>query len=283
MLTKEIIKEKTADLAKEYTDFLVHDFGEFDKFAAGAQRLADGEKVSMEEIPEAFVSEFKMMSAVLEMQATGNFDWNNQILREAFQEAVQTPFYKIWGEVITKLSLRLAECTGVRTFVEIGAGRGNLTRIMLKLMADHQAPPRLLVSDADPVVLENVEKQKSTTPGMPFETFVWDIKDAPPAELMARIQPPCLLYERASILYTTVPAIENLARIADIAVFGDYFNNTGRLYAYDEVFKKIGSQPLLYRDVKPVLEKHFREHLLFDADVQEHINIPNVTLLIAWK
>ena len=69
----------------------------------------------------------------------------------------------------------------------------------------------------------------------------WDIKQPPSQALVEKVERPCLAYERASILYTTIPAIENIARLADIVVFGDMFNYTGALYAYDEIFKKLGA------------------------------------------
>jgi len=283
MVTESTIREATADLEATYVDFLVHHFAGWQVWAEASQRMADGQPVSAAELPAAFVTEYKMMAAVLEMEAAGSFDWANPTLRAAFAEAAASPFYKLWGEMITRLALRLAALAGVKTLVEIGAGRGNLTSIMLKQMVEEQAAMSLIVTDANPVVLEHVAALRSDYPSVSLTVMPWDIRQPVPADLRAGINRPCLVYERASIVYATIPAISNIAQAADIAVFGDWFNNTGRLYAYDEVFKRIGAQPLLYRDVQPLFDKHFAGHLLFDARAQQQIDLPNSTMLIAWK
>ena len=76
----------------------------------------------------------------------------------------KSKFYKIWGEMITKISLRLADLAGVKTLLEIGAGRGNLTDIMLQQIADNNVSVKLIVTDANPVVLENMGKLKDRYP-----------------------------------------------------------------------------------------------------------------------
>jgi hypothetical protein len=283
MLTKEMIKEKVADLEKEYVDFMVGHFAEWEVWAQASQRMVDGEEVKEEEIPEHFVLEFKLLRAVLEMEAKGKFDWKNPQLREIFGQLAQSPLYKLSAETITKISLRLADYAGVKTLVEIGAGRGNLTAIMLQQIAECNLPLKLIITDVDPIVLESMEKLKSNYPQITIETLLWDIKEAPPQELLEKVQAPCLAYERASIMYANIPAIENIARIADMVVFGDMFNYTGELYAYDEIPKKIGVQPLFYSEIKPLLDKCFREHFMFDLRAQEELKYPNTTMLIATK
>jgi len=283
MLTKDLIKEKLVDLEKEYVGFMMKHFAGWELWAKASQRMADGEQVKEEEIPEGFVLEFKLIRAVLEMEATGKFDWNNPLLRELFEQLAQSTFYKLWGEIITKISLRLADLARVKTLVEVGAGRGNLTGIMLQQIAENNMPVKLIVTDASPVVLENMGKLKDRYPQVNLEILLWDIKDAPPKELLEKVQPPCLSYERASIMYINIPSIENITRISDIVVFGDMFNYTGTLYAYDEISKRIGAQPLFYSDIKPLLETCLTDHFMFDLRAQEELNFPNTTMLIGWK
>ncbi len=283
MLTKDLIKEKFADLEKEYVDYMVEHFAEWKKWADASQRMADGEVVKEEEIPETFVLEFRLIDAVLKMEAMGKFDWSNPQLREIFEQLVQSSLYNFVAKMTTQISLQLAKYSGVKTLVEIGAGRGNLTKTMLQQMTEFNLPANLIVTDVDPIVLESMEKLKSNYPQINIETLLWDIKEAPSQELIEKIQSPCLLYERASMMYASIPAIENIARIADIAVFSDMFNYTGTLYAYDEIAKKIGAQPLFYNKLKPLLDKYFREHFMFDQRAQEELKLPNTTMLIAFK
>jgi len=283
MITKDETKEKLADLEKEYVGFMVKHFAEWKKWADASQRMLDGEKVKEDEIPEDFVLEFKLLRTVLEMEATGKFDWNNPQLREHFGQLAQSPFYKLWGKTITQISLKLAECVGVKTLVEIGAGRGNLTGIMLQQLNELNLPLNLVVTDANPIVIENMEKLKTNYPQIEIDTLLWDINQSPSKELLEKVKHPCLSYERASIMYANIPSIENITRFSDMVVFGDMFNYTGKLYAYDEISKKIGALPLFYSEMKPILERCFSEHFMFDQRAQEELNFPNTTMLIGLK
>jgi len=283
MLTKDLIKKNCADLEKEYVDYMVEHFAEWKKWADASQRMADGEEVKEEEIPEAFVLEFRLIDATLIMEAAGKFDWSNPQLREIFKQLAQSSLYKFVAKMTTQISLQLAKYAGVKTLVEIGAGRGNLTKTMLQQVAELNLPVNLIVTDVDPIVLESMKQLKSNYPQITIETLLWDIKEAPSQELIEKIQSPCLIYERASMMYASIPAIENIASIADVAVFSDMFNYTGTLYAYDEIAKKIGAQPLFYSKLKPLLDKCFREHFMFDLRALEELKFPNTTMLIAFK
>ena len=86
-----------------------------------------------------------------------------------------------------------------------------------------------------------------------------------------------------SSAYAKAAAIENIATISDFVVFGDVFNYTGKLYAYDEISKRIGAYPLFYSDLKPILETCFSGHFMFDQRTQQELDYPNTTMLIGWK
>ncbi len=154
---------------------------------------------------------------------------------------------------------------------------------MAEKLAETDSSIKLIITDTDPSILQNIEKIKNEYPRLNLDTLQWDINQAPAQALIEKTEPPCLVYERASIMYTTIPAIKNIASLADIVVFGDMFNYTGALYAYDEIFKKLGVYPLFYRDVKPVLEECFREHFFLDTRAQQEIGLPNTSILIAFK
>jgi len=283
MLTVEFLKENLADLEEEYVDHLVKRFGDWEVWAKASQKIADREKVNDSEIPEVFHAELKMMRVILEMEDLGKFDWNDPRLRQLFAEITQEPFYLFFGKMITEISLRLADLAGVKIFLEIGAGKANLTGIMLRQMIGKGKLLPLIVTDAQPVILENIEKIKDEYSQVTLETLLWDIMEPPSAELLAKVTSPTLLYERYTLNYANVKAMENIAKVADILVLGDWFNHTGKLYAYDEVFKKIGANPLFYKDVKPILDNYFPNQYIFDQRALDAIKLPNITLLIAWK
>lgn len=283
MLTEKLLKEELADLEKEYFDFVVNHLGQWEVWAEASGRVANREEVKDDEIPKAFHMELKMMRAVLEMEDLGKFDWNNPKLKQIFAELPQMPFYKFFGEMVAKISLRLADLAEVKTFLEIGAGKANLTGIMLKQMREKDKSIPIVVTDAQSIILENIGKLKDDYPQADLNTVLWNIMEPPSDELFEKVTSPTLLYERYTLNYANFKAMENIAEAADILVLGDWFNHTGKLYGYDEVFKKIGANPLFYKDLKPILDNCFPNQYVFDQRAVDAIKLPNIALLIAWK
>lgn len=283
MLTEKLLKEELADLEKEYYDFVVKHLGQWEVWAEASGRVANREEVKDDEIPDAFRMELKMMRAVLEMEDLGKFDWNDPKLKQIFAELPQMPFYKFFGEMVAKISLRLADLAEVKTFLEIGAGKANLTGIMLKQMREKDKSIPIVATDAQPIILENIGKLKGDYPQADLKTVIWNIMEPPSDELFEKVTSPTLLYERYTLNYANFKAMENIAEAADILVLGDWFNHTGKLYGYDEVFKKIGANPLFYKDVKPILDDCFPNQYIFDQRAVDAIKLPNIALLIAWK
>jgi hypothetical protein len=283
MLTEGLINEKLGDLEQEYVGYLIEHFAEWEVWAKTSQRVADGEEVKEEEVPEAFRTELKITRVIVEMMDLGKFDWNHPKVRGIFSELSKAPFYSLFGKMITKISLRLAALAGVKTLLEIGAGKANLTGIMLKQMAQSDIALQLIVTDSHEVVLENMEKLRAEYPGMKLETRLWDITGPPPDDLIDKVESPSLMYERYTLNYANLDSIRNVAKIADIVVLGDWINYTGQLFAYDEVFKKIGSKPIFYRDIKPVLDDCFPNQLIFDKRALDTLGLPTISMLICWK
>jgi len=279
----EMIQDTLADLEKKYVSFMVGHFGPWKQWAEASQRMADGKTVAKEEVPEVFQSEYEFARAVLDMEHQGGFNWNDPRIKKLFGTIAQSPFYTFWADMITETALRVAGLFKTGTLLEAGAGRANLTSSMLKKLTEKNIAIPLVTTDAHPVVLENIEKLRQQYPGISQHTCLWDITQPPSAELLGKLQRPVLLYERATITYANWHALENFARAADVLVLGDYFNYTGELFAYDFIFDKIGVKPLMYRDVKPVLDACFPNQYILDRSVVEQIKLPNVTLTIAWK
>lgn len=283
MFTAIELKKELADLEEQYVDHLIKRFGQWEVWAEASRRVARGEEVKDDEIPKAFHAEMKMMKVILDMETSGTFDWNNPRLRRIFEEIAQEPFYAFFGEMITSIALRVARIAGVKTLLEIGAGKANLTRIMLGQMRKAGFSLPLVVTDAQPIILENIKQLQAGNPRVELETALWNILEPPSDELLGRLDGPTLLYERYTLNYATIKAFENISRVADVLILGDWFNHSGRLFAYDDVFKKIGAQPLFYRDVEPLLERYFPNRLIFDQRAVDAIKLPNITMLIAWK
>ncbi len=283
MITPENIQSTISDLQKTYIDFMLEHLSQWRHWAELSNSMEAGEAVPIEDIPEFFHTEYEWARIVLEMEDQGGFNWNDPRLGKLFAAAAQTPFYKLWGETITEISLRLAHLAGVKTFLETGAGRANLTTVMLEKMTMQKTFLPLFITDTHETVLENIDKLQADYPDIQQETALWDITNPPPEILLHKVTPPVLMYERATLTYANYRTIENIARIADIVVLGDYFNYTGELFGYDRIFGKIGLQPLMFKDIKQILDVHFPNQYIVDQQVTDAVHIPNISLIIAWK
>jgi len=283
MLTPKILNKQFADIEKEFVDFMIEHFGGWKIWADASQRVADRQEVREDDLPPAFRTECKIMKAIVEMMHLGTFDWNNPKLSEMFKEMAESPFYQVFGKTLADISLRIAELAGVKTFIEIGAGKANLTSIMLERMKQSPVSLPVVTTDVHEVVLENISRLGAEYPGARLETHLWNVSEPPPESLKKTVQKPALIYERYTLNYANLSAVKNMAQVADILVLGDWFNFTGELFPYDEVFQKIGAMPLFYKDIKPILDECFPNQYIFDKRATDTINLPTVSLLICWK
>ena len=94
MFTEDLVKKQLADLEKEYVDYLIEHFAEWEVWAKASQRVADGEEVKEEELPEAFRTELKITRVIVEMMDLGKFDWNNPKVQGIFKELKRRRYYE---------------------------------------------------------------------------------------------------------------------------------------------------------------------------------------------
>lgn len=282
MISRAQVEQAVAGYRERFMDFLCEQAASWRTWAGQADSMLAGEQVHIEDVPGFFKSDYEWAEVVIDMDSQGEFNWNDPRIAGLFAKAVQTPFYRLWGETIVGITSELAAVGNAASLLEIGAGRGNLTADMLEALDARGMDQPLVVTDAHATVLENLAGLRQRFPGRRIETAVWDVNRNPP-QALSDMPGPVLLYERASLTYANYGSIENLARAADVLVLGDYFNYTGELFAYDLLFEKIGLKPLMYSDVKPLLDAFFSEHIIVDRRVNERIGLPNVCLVIAWK
>jgi len=282
MLSRAQAEEAISGRQERFVDFLCTHAALWRTWADQADSMLAGAQVGLEDVPDFFRSDYEWAEVVLDMGPQGQFNWNDPRIARLFAKAVQTPFYRLWGETIVDIALALAGAAGSASLIEIGAGRGNLSAGMLEGMHARGMEQPLVITDAHATVLASLAGLRQRFPGRRIDTAVWDVEQPPPS-ILAALASPVLLYERASLTYANFSSIENLARAADVLVLGDYFNYTGELFAYDLLFEKIGLKPLMYSNVRPLLEGCFSEHIIVDRQVTEAIGLPNVCLIVAWK
>lgn len=282
MINRNQVEQAIAGWQEPFVDFLCHHAAAWRTWVEQSDSMVAGAHVPLEDVPDFFKTDYEWAEVVIDMSDQGEFNWNDPRIAGLFAKAVQTPFYKLWGDTITGIALALADAAGIASLVEIGAGRGNLSARMLESMQARGMQQSLIITDAHATVLDNLAGLRQQFPGRSIETVLWDVNQAAP-KTVANVQGPVLLYERASLTYANFQSVENLARVADVAVLGDYFNYTGELFAYDRLFEKIGLKPLMYSDIKPLLERFFAGHIIVDLRVHTTISLPNVCLIVAWK
>ena len=164
MLTQKAIREKLSDLEERYCSFMMEHFGCWEQWADQSAVLLAGKDVAEEDVPEPFRFEYRMTKVVLEMEASGAWDWKNPKLRKVFEEAAGNPLYRLMAETITESAIRLCGEAGVKTLLEIGAGKGHLTGVMAGKLAEHDSPIRLIVTDTDPAILQQYRKNYRHAP-----------------------------------------------------------------------------------------------------------------------
>ena len=283
MITREQVDQAIAGWQEPYVDFLSRHAALWRTWAEQSDSMVAGKQVRLEDVPDFFKSDYEWAEVVLDMGGQEQFNWNDPRIARTFCESGHRHRFTSCGVIPSwGLRSRLQMSGGIKTMLEIGAGRGNLSGLMLEALQKNNMNQPLVITDAHATVLDNLSGLHEKFPGRQIDTVLWDVNQPAPEPLDA-LSAPVLLYERASLTYANFGAIENLARVADVLVLGDYFNYTGELFAYDLLFERIGLKPLMYRDVQPLLERCFSEHIIVDRQVQATIGLPNVSLIVAWK
>ncbi|HUT83956.1 MAG TPA: hypothetical protein VMX95_04835 [Thermodesulfobacteriota bacterium] len=283
MVSMDEVKKGLRDIEENYTRYLISHFREWKKWAEQSDTIYEGREVKEEEVPPVFLTEMRIMKVIKEMETLGEFDWNNQTLRLLFSELSSGPFYTYFGGIIAHITIELAKLCKASHLVEVGAGDGRLTEILLARMKERNVQIPLLLTDSKPVVEVASTKVREKYPAMEIESMIWDIMKPPSTEMLTRISHPSIIYERYSLTYTNYQAIANLAQVGDVLVMGGWFNNTGAIYGYDKVFAKLGFKSLLLEEIEKKLKEHYPCIYALDRAVKEAIDFPNTTLLLAWR
>jgi len=283
MVSMDDVRKGLKDIEDNYTRYLTTHFREWKKWAEQSDRIYAGEEVKEEEVPQVFQTEMRVVKVIREMEELGTFDWNNPTLKLLFAELAGGPFHRYFGGIIAETVMRLTKITTASSLIEVGAGDGRLTELLLTRMKEKNLRLPLLISDSKPVVETAALKLKEQYPEIPLQSFIWDINKTPPSEVKNSLIHPTLLYERYGLTYTNYQAIDNLAQVGDILVLGGFFNNTNDIYGYDKIFAKIGFKNLLLSEVEKKLREYYPNIYAVDRKVTETIEFPNTTLLLAWK
>ena len=283
MIRRQQVEAHFSAQQQTYVAFMCEHLQGWREWALASNRMEQGEQVAKDTVEPFFHTEYEWMRIALEMDARGSFDWNDPRLGKLFAAAAQTEFYRFWGDQITAIALAFADLINAGSLLEVGAGRGNLTAPMLEKLGKRPHPLPLVLTDAHETLLEQLPRLSAQYPAVPLQAQLWNFCEATPAALREALTRPVVAYERASLTYATIGALENLASVADAVVLGDYFNYTGELYGYDRISSRVGLKPLMYADARPLLDKLFDQVWEFDQAATEALGVPNISLVLAWR
>lgn len=282
MMNMEVVKKELSDIEENYTRYLITHFQEWKKWAELSDRIYAGEDVREEEVPQVFQTEMRVIKVIREMDSIGEFDWNNPTLKLLFAELAEGPFHRYFGGIIAEIVIRLTKIAPVLSLIEVGAGEGRLTELLLAKMQERKNFLPLIITDSKPVVKMAAAKLSNEYPKIPLQSFLWDITEPPPQEMEIKVKHPTILYERYGLTYTDYMALENIALVGDILVLGGFFSNTEEIYGYDKIFAKIGFKNLLLSELEKKLIEYYKNIYIVDRKVAESIHFPNTTLLVVW-
>ena len=283
MMTSEIIEKALRAIQADYVDFLLEHFSQWHKWAEISNRMEAGEKIEKNEVPLFFQKDYEWIKYLSEKEPGTGFDWKDPVLANLFSGTAETPYYKLWGRTISSSALRLGKIIGAKTLLEIGAGSGSLTRIMLERMEEEDRFIPIVLTDSNPSVIDAMRQLKTDHPNIIKEACIWDINEKPGNEIRDFLEPPVVIYERASFNYSNYASLRNIAVAGDLFVFGDFFKYRNKLFGYDRLSEKIGLKPLMYSAFKNLLDELNLYDYLFDLEATEKLGYPDVTMIIAWK
>ena len=134
MITRGQVDQAISGWQKPYVDFLSSHAALWRTWVEQSDSMVAGEQVRLEDVPDFFKSDYEWAEVVLDMGGQEQFNWNDPRIAGLFAKAVKTPFYKLWGDTIVGIAIALATSGGIKTMLEIGAGRGNLSGFMLEAL-----------------------------------------------------------------------------------------------------------------------------------------------------
>ena len=143
------------------------------------------------------------------------------------------------------------------------------------------------IADAAPNSLPAIEKLgkelRAGFPALSVDVFQWNIQQAPPPALQERLAGPVLVFERFSLPYAGVSAIDNIAPLADALLLVDDLSLTGKMASFDHIYAKIGTKFLVFEEARRSMEKHFSRVHICDAAVVQAVNSPVTTFTLAVR
>lgn len=284
MIDKEAILKSIQQPMKRYQDHMLKNLKDWMPLEEAAQLLLEKKPIVYEDYVPDFRPLIKMMEVIVEKAEGPGWDWADPEIQKIFKEVAEGNIYIMFSEILVEMLISILKCVPVRTVVEVGTGPGNVTAHLCKAMVENRLEHiPLFISDRIPSIHQVGEVLRKTYPSLSIIDFIWNVKEPAPEELKKKLSKPVLLFERFCLPYTGYEAIKTIAELADILIIVDDLSLTGKKYAYDYIYSKIGTQFLNFEEVRQRLKKYFPFIHACDREAAEAIHSPVVTFTLAVK
>ena len=283
MINKETILECIKEPMEKYHQEAINTIGNWKPLLDASVKILAGVEVKDSESPPIFLPLVKMMRLIMQITKESEWDWSNPAIQKIYREIAESQIYKMFALATVGMVSSIIRTVNIGTLVEIGTGPGQVTSSLCEEMIKHNSTVPLIISDKSPMISQVGESLRNSFPSLTINDFVWDFKEDPPAEMIAKLKRPVLLYERFCIPYGGYGTIDRIGPIADILIMVEDLNLIGKKEAYDIIYEKIGSQFFLFNEAKERLEKHFSFIHTCDRKTIETINAPVTDFTLAMK
>ncbi|MCX5884596.1 MAG: hypothetical protein NT096_01560 [Proteobacteria bacterium] len=284
MINKEAVLTSIQQPMQRYRDHMLADLKDWMPLEDAARLLLEGKPIVYEEYIPDFRPLIKMMELIVEKAGGPGWDWADPEIRRVFKEVAEGNIYTLFSEVIVDMLISIMKRVPVRTVVEVGTGPGTVTANLCRTMVEnHFEQVPIVISDRVPFITQVGDTLRKAYPSLSISDFIWNVRERAPEELTKKLAHPVLLFERFCMPYTGYDALDTIAPLGDILIIVDDLSLTGKKYAYDQIYGKIGSQFLLFEKAKHRLEKYFTFIHACDREAAEAIHSPVITFTLAVK
>jgi hypothetical protein len=284
MIDKEAVLASIAEPMQRYHKKMTRDLKDWMPLEDAARLLLEGKPIVYEEYIPDFRPLIKMMGLIVEKAGGPGWDWADPEIRRVFKEVAEGNIYTLFSEVIVDMLVSIMKRVPVRTVVEVGTGPGTVTANLCRTMVEnHFEQVPIVISDRVPFITQVGDTLRKAYPSLSISDFIWNVRESAPEELKKQLTSPVLLFERFCMPYTGSAAIENIAPLGDILIIVDDLSLTGKKYAYDQIYGKIGTQFLIFEEVKQRIEKYYSFVHICDRETLEAIHSPVTTFTLAVK
>jgi hypothetical protein len=284
MIDKEAVLESIVKPMQRYRDHMLGDLKDWMPLEDAAQLLLEGKPIEYEKYIPDFRPLIKMMGLIVEKAGGPGWDWADPEIRTVFKEVADGNIYTMFSEIIVEMLISIMKCVPVSTVVEVGTGPGTVTANLCRMMMEnHFEQVPIVISDRVPFITQVGDTLRKAYPSLSISDFIWNIRESAPDELKKKLTSPVLLFERFCMPYTGYDAIDTIAPLGDILIIVDDLSLTGKKYAYDQIYGRIGTQFLVFEEAKHRLTKYFSFIHACDREAAEAIHSPVITFTLAVK